>query len=382
MNEEHPGSLKHHFQALKDPRVDRTKRHLLLDIVVIAICAVICGADTWVGVELYGKSKYDWLKTFLALPHGIPSHDTFGRVFSRLDPVQFQDCFLGWIRAVTKITRGQVVPIDGKTLRRSHDKLLGKGAIVLVSAWATANNLVLGQRKVEGHSTEVTAIPELLQVLDLAGCIVTIDAMGCNKDIAAKIVDQDADYVLALKQNQANLYDDVKLLFEDLQESGFSAYEYDHEQTIDKGHGRLEIRDCWAISDPDILRYLRGAAEWKKLASVVKVQAERRSAGKSTTVTRYYLSSLAGDASRLLGATRSHWGIENGLHWVLDMAFREDDSRVRKGHGAQNLATLRRIAVGLLKQDKTTKAGIKAKRLRAGWDNDYLLSLLSTLLAD
>lgn len=372
-------SIEHHFSDLEDPRIDRTKRHKLLDIVVIAICAVICGADGWVAVETFGNAKHDWLKQFLELPNGIPSHDTFGRVFGRLDPNQFRTCFLNWISVVSEITKGQVIALDGKTLRRSHDKILGKKAIVMVSAWATANRLVLGQAKVDDKSNEITAIPELLQVLDISGCIITIDAMGCQKEIAADIVGQDADYVLALKENQGNLYEDVELLFDDLEESEFSAYEYDCDRTVNKGHGRIEIRQCWTISDPDILRYLRGTTDWEKLRSVVKVQAERRIGQEKTVQERYYISSLAGSAKQLLGAARTHWHIENGLHWVLDIAFREDECRIRKDHGAQNFAVLRHIALNLLKQEKIAKMGIKAKRLRAGWDEDYLLKVLSGL---
>ena len=361
--------------------MDRTKLHKLLDIVVMAICAVICGADGWVEVEAFGHAKHKWLKTFLELPNGIPSHDTFGRVLGVLDPDQFQSCFLSWITAVSQVTQGQVIAIDGKTLRRSHDKALGKRAIVMVSAWATANRLVLGQVKVDDKSNEITAIPELLQALDISGCILSIDATGCQKEIAAETVGQDADYVLALKENQGRLYEDVVLLFDDLEASQFSAYEYDHELTVNKDHGRIEIRQCWTIADPEVLSHLRNAGEWEKLTTVAKVQAERHIGTEKTIEDRYYLSSLEGNAQRLLDATRTHWQIENGLHWVLDIAFREDECRIRKEHGAENFATLRHIALNLLKQEKTAKMGVKAKRLRAGWDEDYLLKVLSGLFA-
>ena len=379
MAEHSVASIEHHFGGLQDPRIDRTKRHELLDIIVTAICAVICGADGWVAIEEFGKAKLGWLRRFLELPNGIPSHDTFGRVFGKLDPDQFRICFMNWIMAVSEITEGQVIAIDGKTLRRSHDKTLGKGAIVMVSAWATADHLVLGQVKVDEKSNEITAIPELLRALDISGCIITTDAMGCQKEIASLIVAGEGDYTLALKENHGQLYEDVKLLFDDLEASRFSAYRYDMERTVNKGHGRLETRWCWTISDPELLQALRGTKDWQKLQSVVKVQAKRDDGQQVTIEDRYYLSSLDGNARKQLAATRTHWGIENSLHWVLDIAFREDECRVRKDHSAQNLAILRHIALNLLKQEKTARIGIKNKRLRAGWDEQYLLRVLAGL---
>jgi len=371
-------SITSFFSVLEDPRSDHTRRHKLIDIMTIAICGVICGADSWVELEQFGKSKEEWLKGFLELPNGIPSHDTFGRVFALLDAQQFRDCFLAWVQAVSAVTRGQVIAIDGKTLRRSHDKSLGKSAIHMVSAWASENRLVLGQTKVAEKSNEITAIPELLALLDISGCIVTIDAMGCQKEIARLIIEDSGDYVLALKENQGQLYREVKELFED---EGLVASEGDFEgdfhETVNKGHGRLEHRRCWSIADQEYISYLNLKGEWRGLRSVAKVTGERRIGEKVSIESRYYISSLPGGAEQLLRAVREHWGIENSLHWVLDIAFREDESRVRKGHGPENLATMRHMALNLLRRETSSKGGVKARRLRAGWDETYLLKVLS-----
>lgn len=372
-------SIARHFANLKDPRMDRTKRHSLLDILVIAICAVICGADNWEEVQLFGEAKQNWFKTFLELPNGIPSHDTFWRVFARLDPQQFQESFVKWIVSVAEVTRGQVIAIDGKSLRRSHDRALGRGAIDMVSAWAAENQLVLGQVKVDEKSNEITAIPELLRVLEVSGCMITIDAMGCQKEIAQTIVEQEADYVLALKENQGHLYEDVVQLFDDLEESDFKAYAFSQGQTVNKNHGRIETRTCWVIDDANTLMHLRDALEWEGLRAVVKVQARRQVGEEESQRDRYFISSLKRDARELLAVIRSHWSIENELHWVLDIAFREDECRIRKDHGPENFAVLRHIALNLVKHEKTQKASIKGKRLKAGWDEAYLLKILSGL---
>ena len=310
---------------------------------------------------MFGKSKREWLDTFLELPNGIPSHDTFGRVFAMLDAEQFERCFIDWVSEVSELTKGEVIAIDGKTLRRSADKANGKSALRLVSVWSSANRLVLGQRKVDGHSNEITAIPELLQNLDVSGSIVTIDAMGCQKKVASGIVKQGADYVLALKGNQCELYDGVKDAF--LQWDGSVG---DYYETVEKSHGRIETRRCWSVTDSEWIDYLNGKGEWPALSSVAMVESERMAEGVATSQKRYYISSLHGDAKSLLRSTRAHWEIENSMHWVLDMGFREDESRVRKGNSAENLSILRRLAMNLLKQDRSLKVGIEAKRKRAG----------------
>jgi predicted transposase YbfD/YdcC len=312
------------------------------------------------------------------MPNGIPSHDTFNRVFARLDPQQFQTCFTRWISAISTVIGGQVIAIDGKVLRRSHDKGIGQAAIDMVSAWASANRVVLGQVKVDDKSNEITAIPQLLRALEVSGCIVTIDAMGCQTEIAEIIVEQDADYVLALKDNQGQLFEDVQLLFDDLEQSDYQAYRFDYEKTVNKEHGRLEIRECWTISDPELLCPLRGFSRWKKLQTVSRIRSQRWVGEDKSCEDRYHIASITG-AKRVLAAVRSHWSIENELHWTLDIAFDEDRCRVRKDHGPENLAVLRHIALNLLKQEKTCKRSIRGKRLVAGWQNDYLLKVLAGL---
>ncbi len=372
-------TISQHFANLPDPRIDRTKEHNLVDIITIALCAVLCGADNWVDIETFGQAKEAWLRTFLSLPNGIPSHDTFGRVFARLDPVAFQRCFLNWVKAVAPTTTGQVA-IDGKTLRGSHDRADGKAALHLVSAWAVKSGLVLGQLAVDAKSNEITAIPALLELLAIEGCLVTIDAMGCQTAIADQIVRQGADYVLALKANQGNLYDEVQATFALAQANDgadLAAASYDEVRTVDKNHGRLEIRRIWTIKDPAVLAYLNPAGAWSNLQSIGMVSAERRIGTDVTTDTRYYLSSRSLGAGDLGEAVRTHWEIENRLHWVLDVTFREDDHRTRAGHSAENFAVLRHLALNILRRDKVVRGSIATKRFKAALTEQYLASLIA-----
>lgn len=369
--------FKQHFGALEDTRDNRGFRHLFLDILTISVLAVICGADEFTEMEDFGNSKKEFLSTFLELPNGIPSHDTFGRVFASIDPEQFRKCFANWVQSLCAI-HGDIVNIDGKALRHSFDTANEKSMIYMVSAWANKNNLVLGQVKVSDKSNEIKAIPKLLKILDLTGCLVTIDAMGTQKDIAAAIVEKGADYLLALKGNQGNLHDEVVEAFERFDAKKVAQVDDD----LSMDHGRIEQRICYAVPakdfiSPDVLKL------WKKLTTIIKIEAyvtykNGKNAGKQTYEERYYISCLDQDAAKINHAVRSHWGIETKLHWVLDIAFREDDSRVRKDHAPENLAIIRHIAVNKLKNETSLKRGIKAKRKKAGWDEQYLLKVLAT----
>ena len=375
-------SIELYFGSLPDPRVERTRAHRLSDLLTIALCAILCGANDWVAVETFGQAKEAWLRTFLPLPGGIPSHDTFGRVFARLDPTALQECFAAWVQAVVGELPAQVVAIDGKTSRGSADRSRGQAALHLVSAWATASGLVLGQEATDAKSNEITAIPHLLKLLALEGCVVTIDAMGCQRTIAAQIHEQGADYVLALKGNQPTLHATVVAAFAEAHANAPAEWqpaEQDVAQTLDADHGRVERRRVTALSDPDLLACLDPTGAWPGLRSVVEVQAERRPAGPTPSEPRYYLSSLPPDAALLGQAIRAHWGVENRLHWVLDVQFREDASAVRVGEGAHTFTVLRQLALNLLRQDRTTRGSIATKRFRAALDDTYLARLLAGL---
>jgi predicted transposase YbfD/YdcC len=362
------------FAELPDPRSPLGRRHLLSDVLTIAICGVICGAEGWAEVEQFGRDKRAWFRTFLALPHGIPSHDTFGRIFASLDPEAFERCFVAWMSALAGRSDQRIVAVDGKTLRRSFDRASKQAAVHMVSAFASANRVVLGQVATQAKSNEITAIPKLLELLDLHGAIVTIDAMGCQKEIARTIVEQGGDYVLAVKDNQPTLHEQVTgLMDEGIRESFRWMH---HDVCVETGgdHGRIETRRV--SSTPDV-QWLKGVGSWPGLRSLAVVESAREIQGQTSQERRYYISSLDGmDALAMAAAIRGHWGVENQLHWSLDVSFREDDCRIRRGHGAENFSRLRRIALNLLKSEKSVNIGVKAKRLKAGWNHDYLLRVL------
>lgn len=369
-------SITRHFADMPDPRRAQGKRHSLADMIVIAICAVICAADSWSDVVDFGRAKRKWFETFLDLPHGIPSQDTFERVFARLDPGAFEACFQAWTRELAGSSGGQLLAIDGKRIRRSFEHAWNSStATHLVSAFVSANATVFGQLAVETKENEIVAIPKLLALLDLHGATVTIDAMGCQKAIAQQIVDGGGDYVLAVKENQPTLHRAIQVELDDLVRDGFVGVRHDHQQTVDGDHGRVETRDLWTT---DQLDWLDQAADWPGLRSVVVVQAQREVVGGATsTDRRYYITSRPADAASLAECVRGHWGIENRLHYMLDVSFAEDQARHRRQHSAENFARLRRIALNLLQRETTLKRGIKGKRLNAGWDHDYLLKILT-----
>jgi predicted transposase YbfD/YdcC len=376
MSEQPFQSLEACFGELEDPRVVGRCDHQLIDVILVAVCAVLCGAESWSEVEEFGQAKEAWLRQFLALPAGIPSHDTFGRVFRLLDAEEFQRRFRDWVARSFHVPADQVIAVDGKTARGSRDRFSGQKAIHLVSAWARDSGVLLGQRKVDDKSNEITAVPELLKLLFIQGCIVTVDALNCQKDIAQTIVEQKADYLFALKANHPQLHQDVVEWFDWASQRQFRAVPHSFHQTVDKGHGRLEIRRCWALHDPHAFEALAHYDGWAGLRSIAMVQRERRLPERTQTETVYYLSSLPADAARILQASRAHWSVENSLHWTLDVTFGEDGSRVRLDDAPENFAVLRHIALNLLKRHPV-KLSLKRKRFRAALDDAFLLDLLS-----
>ena len=365
-------SLAGHFSSLGDPRCPIKRRHILIDMILIAIAAVLCGADGWVGIAEFGRTKRHWFEQFLKLPNGIPAHDTFRRVFSLLAPEAFEACFRAWVASIHDVIPGEIIAIDGKTLRRSHDRAKGLAALHLVSVWATANRVVLGQVATDATSNEITAIPQWLALLRLHGGIVTIDAMGCQTKIAAQIIEQGGDDVLALKGNQGTLAAEVEEAFIDADAKDDAGVASEFLDTVERGHGRVETRRYRTLGD---LSGVSRSALWQAMNMIGMVESPREVDGKITRETRFYIGSIGTSVADFARAARGHWGVENELHWTLDVAFREDDCRVRDATARENLAVLRQIALTRLKKDNT-KLGIKNKRLKAAWDEGYLTKLL------
>lgn len=370
----HPAnSLREHFSIIADPRIERHKGHLLGDVLIISILAMICDAQYFTEFEAFGKAKEAWLRTFLQLPNGIPSHDTFRRIFSLLDPEHFCACFRHWTQSLRQAVSQEIVALDGKTARGSHNRIRGRKAIHVVSAWARENGLVLGQIKVEEKSNEITAIPELLRVLELTGCIVTIDAMGAQKAIAAEVRKAGADYVLALKGNHETLHAEVESFLSQARKRKFRNVKHEYLETFEEDHGRLETRRYWITAQ---IGWMQDRSQWEGLQSIGMVERIREIGGEVSTELSFYLCSIVPEARLFERAARGHWSIENQLHWSLDVSFHEDQCRMRTGYGAENLNLLRHIALNTLKRDTTKKVGVKSKKKIASWDHSYLLSLL------
>ena len=362
------------FEDLPEPRVERTRLHPLMNVLIIGLLTMICVGEGWEDMEAFGLAKQAWLATFLDLRHGIPSEDTFRRVFSALDPRAFNACFIAWVQALSEGTAGKLIPIDGKTIRHSFNRATGKKALHVVSAWIANNRLTLGQIATEEKSNEITAIPKLLELLDIRGATVTVDAMGCQKDIAEKIVDQGGDYIMGLKGNQATAHNEVEEFFTDARAREFRDVEHSFHETIDGSeHGRLEVRRVWASPQLD---WFADLPKWKGLRSIIMIESQRTVGTETSSECRYYWSSHVVDAKIFAEMIRGHWGIENQLHWCLDVAFGEDQSRIRTDHGPENIALLRKIAMNLAKNERSHKRGIQAKRKLAAWDDAYLLKLL------
>jgi predicted transposase YbfD/YdcC len=362
-----------HFSKIDDPRIDRKKLHNLMEIIFIAICAFICGANSWLGVEEYAITKEKWLKKFINLKNGIPSHVTFWRVFAKLTPKVFEDCFFNWIKQIAKISKGEIIAIDGKTLCGTYDSSDPHTALHMVSAWASKNDLILGQIKTEKKSNEITAIPKLLDMIDIQNATVTIDAMGCQKEIAKKIIQNKANYIFALKGNQGTMKEDIELFFQDGLKNDFKNQKYNFYSSTEKAHGRIETRNVYVINEID---WINGRKSWDSLSTIIMVESTRELKDKKTTEHRYYISSLNNTAKQFSEDIRSHWGIEC-MHWCLDVGFREDRAVSKNPETGENMSILRRIAFNILKKDKKTKSSIENKRFKAALNEKYLEELLA-----
>ena len=376
----HKGLIEH-FETLTDPRVERTKRYPLKEIILLIIAGTVSGCDGWKSLKDFGEAKLDWLRKFLPYKDGIPVDDTLARVMRKIETKEFQACFIKWVQSVSEATSGDVVAIDGKTLRRSHNHRDGVPAIHMVSAWSSENGLVLGQEKTAEKSNEITAIPQLLDVLELKGCIVTIDAMGCQTAIAEKIIQKKADYILALKGNQGNLHAEVNDFFEIALAENFKQIEHDSYEEHDAGHGRIEHRQCWAIT-PSAENF-PSFKKWPNLKSLVMIKSYREFKDQltnNTEDTRFYIASFEPNAKKTLTAVRQHWGIENQLHWTLDMTFREDESRIRTEAAPENFAIMRHIALNLIKNDTSRKASVKRKRFMAALEDDFRENIIRQVI--
>ena len=369
-------SLSSHFSIIKDPRQLAKVDHELLDIIILCIVGVLCGAEGWHDIELVGHARLSWFKERGLLKNGVPVDDTIARIISRICPEQLQACFISWMKSIEEISDGKVIAIDGKTLRHSFDKKKNKSAIHMVSAFATANGVVLGQCKTNEKSNEITAIPELLELIDIKGGIVTIDAMGCQKEIVKKIVKKEADYVLAVKDNQKNLHGDIHDFFKTAKENNFKGIDYDYFEELSKGHGRIEYRKYWLSTN---LETIGNADHWEKLNCIGMVESQRTVNGKTSIEIRNFIATIKCDAKQFSYAVREHWGIENSLHWVLDVTFREDDSRIRRDWSSENMSVFRHIVLNTLKQDKETKKSLKAKRFKAALEPDYAEKILNDI---
>jgi predicted transposase YbfD/YdcC len=366
-------SFLDHFEDMPDPRMERQRLHSLENVLFIAVCAVICGASSFVDMEDFGNAKLDWLSERLDMPNGVPSHDTFQRVFSLIDPVQFERCFISWTESIRDAVDGDIIAFDGKTLRRSFNNATGMGAIHVLNAWSSSNGFCIGQMKVDGKSNEITAMPELIRLLDIRGCVVTADALNCQKDIAREVIEGSGDYVLAVKANQPSLYEDIRLFLEDAISEGFEV-SHGHQVCNDWGHGRTETRECWSVEVKNLEWFKHD--DWAGLSSIVCLQSTRRTRDSESVERRYFIASFD-DTAKIARAIRHHWHVENKLHWILDVDFDEDACRARTDHAPENFALLRQIAHNLIRRESSRKVSIRRKINKAGWDNDFLARIVA-----